>query len=272
MIKGVFILGFAVSGTALGLKSRCIQGEDWLPFCSLPEAPGTRCAVLSNSTGMFVCSPETDGCAAIGGCFGDVPPGYWYPTGENGVAYKCRCGCVAGSETQFETSLGILTGKDLYARKEESEILVSTVDSLEAPWLRSPKKINTLMSSKSAEKSFRIDTKSGRFVIASPGHPVLIAEKDGTPTVMKKASDIGVGDQVLTIDGEVDEVMRVEQIDYKEELMNFNVVSARSAEHIVPMNGVLLGDSAWQERLNSRDARVLLRAEVAREFITEGQK
>jgi intein/homing endonuclease len=176
---------------------------------------------------------------------------------------------VGSADTQFETTMGAFSGQELYVRRNEKLLQVSTLDSLDTPWLSSPKTINSLMASKSHEPSYHIVTKSGLGVIASPGHPVLVANKEGTPTQMKKASDLSIGEHLLTHEGSADEVVRVTQVDYKDELMNFNAASSKSAEHIVSMNGILLGDYAWQERLNSRDARVLLRADVARELMRE---
>lgn len=268
MLRYFIILGLLFSSSAFAIKSQCIQGVDWLPFCGMPDAPSLRCALAPGSTwATHFCAPETDGCAELGGCFGDVPPGYWYPFMENGQSYKCRCGCVAADETNFETSHGTLSGRDLYAQRKKGEIQVTTVDSLNTPWINSPKPINTIMAAKSHEKSFRIETRSGRSVIASPGHPVLISNAQSEATLMKKASDVRAGEYVLTSDGVPDEIARVSIVDYKLELMNFNVASRNSDEHVVAMNGILLGDYAWQERLNSRDSRVLLRSQVARDLM-----
>lgn len=267
MIRNIVFAGLMVSSSAFAVKSQCIQGVDWLPFCAAPDAPGTRCTLASSNTwATSFCAPETVGCAEVGGCFGDIPPGYWYPFIENGQVYKCRCGCVAADETNFETSLGNLSGRDLIRSKLNSELKVSSVDSLNSPWVTSDKAINSIMLAPSKEKSFRIETRSGRSVIASPGHPVLIASSAGLPVLMKKASDVRIGEFVLTHNGEADEVVSKKDIEYKGELVNFNVRSSRSEEHVVPMNGIMLGDYAWQERLNSRDARILLRSEVAREL------
>lgn len=263
----IFAILLPISNIAFAVKSQCIQGVDWLPFCGFPDAPSLRCVLVPGSTwATNFCSPETVGCAELGGCFGDVPPGYWYPFIENNQGYKCRCGCVAADITSFDTSEGVVSGRTIIARKGDSDFEVASLDDIDSPWLTTPKQINEVMYSTSKGLSIQIFTEDGASVVASPGHPILVANEEGTPTMMKKASDLKTGEFVLTSSGEADKVVRVENIDYKKDLMNFNVVSSKSIEHIVPMNGILLGDYAWQERLNSRDSRVLLRAEVGREL------
>ena len=264
------ILSFSTD--AFALQSRCIVGEDWHKLCDLPEAPYTRCVISgNNNTSMFICNNETEGCAAIGGCFGDVPPGSWYPVSENQIAYKCRCGCFA-KETVFIGPDGQESkGQSLIDAGEKEGFSLTTIDSLSQPWNQSARDINGLTFGPSKELSFRFTTQGGRSVILSPAHPVLVALADGTPHEMKKASEVSKDDFLLGADGSPDQISKIEQIDYKGLMMNFNVKSKDPSHHIVPANGLLLGDVAWQERLSAKESRVLLRAQIASELLT-GEK
>jgi len=49
-------------------------------------------------------------------------------------------------------------------------------------------------------------------------------------------------------------------------MVNFNVSSTDAQNHFVPANGIVLGDNAWQQRLASVDARILLRADLVKEL------
>ena len=260
---------------AWALSSRCDKSiGDWPAYCDLPEAPGTRCLLVpgADNAAKYFCAPEADGCAAIGGCFGDVPPGSWYPIGFDNRAYKCRCGCFGAPQTTFLGPEGEITGQALIdsGRKENFEI--ESLDDISHPHLSSLKAANSLMFSKSSEKSYRITTETGKIAILSPGHPVLIASTAGLPKMMKKASDVSLQDQLLADTGEPEKISKIEMIEYKENMVNFNIKSQNQDHHIVLANGLLLGDSAWQERLNSKDARVLLRAEIAKELMDNERK
>ncbi|MEY3900767.1 MAG: hypothetical protein RL189_73 [Pseudomonadota bacterium] len=259
---------FSFSNNAMAVQSRCIVGVDWHRLCDLPEAPYTRCVIAGdNNAAMFICNNETDGCAAIGGCFGSVPPGYWYPVSENQIPYKCRCGCFA-KETVFigpeETES---TGQSQIASRKTEGYSLLSMDSYGQPWSQSAREINGLTFGPSKEPSFKFTTQSGRSVILSPAHPVLVALSDGTPHMMKKASEVTAEDLLLRTDGVADQIVKIEKIEYRGIMMNFNVKSKDSAHHIVPANGLLLGDAAWQERLSAKESRVLLRSYLAAELI-----
>ena len=67
--------------------------QDWDPrFCDVPIASEARCAISANNwIARSACVNETEGCAAIGGCFGNTPNGHWYPVVELGVVERCQC-------------------------------------------------------------------------------------------------------------------------------------------------------------------------------------
>ncbi|MEN9810370.1 MAG: hypothetical protein RLZZ488_1937 [Pseudomonadota bacterium] len=259
---------FSFSDYALAVQSRCIVGVDWHRLCDLPEAPYTRCVIAGdNNAAMFICNNETDGCAAIGGCFGSVPPGYWYPVSENQIPYKCRCGCFAKETVFIGADEKDSTGESQIASRKTEGYSLLSMDSYGQPWSQSAREVNGLTFGPSKETSFKLTTQSGRSVTLSPAHPVLVALPDGTPHMMKKASEVSAEDLLLRADGIADAVVKIEQIEYRGLMMNFNVKSASSAHHIIPANGLLLGDSAWQERLSAKESRILLRAHLAAELL-----
>jgi hypothetical protein len=261
---------FSFATDAFAVQSMCIVGVDWHKLCDLPDAPYTRCVISgNNNTSMFICNNETDGCAAIGGCFGDVPPGNWYPVSENQIAYKCRCGCFAKETVFIGPGEQETKGQNLIDSGKKVGFSLATVDSFSQPWNQSARNINGLTFGPSKERSFRFVTQSGRSVILSPAHPVLVALADGTPHEMKKAAEVSKDDFLLGADGMPDQISNIEQVDYQGLMMNFNVKSKDPAHHIVPSNGLLLGDAAWQERLSAKESRVLLRAHIAAELLKE---
>ena len=273
ILLSAMTIAFEFPQTSFALQSRCIDGVDWQKFCELPDAPYLRCVISgSNNTAMFICNQETDGCAAIGGCFGDVPPGYWYPVSENQVTYKCRCGCFA-QETVFIGPDDLESrGQSLIDSGKKDGFSISSVDFLDQPWRQSARIANGLSFGPSKEPSFKFTTQSGRSVVLSPGHPVLTAQADGTPHLMKKASEVSQDDLLLRADGVPDPIVKIEQLEYKGLMMNFNVKSKDSAHHLVPANGLLMGDAAWQERLSAKESRVLLRASLAKELMHDGSE
>jgi hypothetical protein len=262
-LSAALLSAFALFDTAFA--TTCTQA-DWVPgFCDLPVSSSPRCVVAAdNWVARGACVAATDGCAAIGGCFGSVPVGHWYPIVDGGAQKRCQCGCF-GEETEFATQTGILTGTDLITRASQGDIRLLSLDSL-ASRSYSEREINGILYGPEREPAFKITTASGRQISLSAQHPVLVVKDSGEFLSVKAASTIVVNDFVLGDDGIPDRVTSLKKYSYQKRMVNFNVASRDSQNHFVSANGIILGDNAWQQRLASVDARILLRSDLVREL------
>lgn len=233
-------------------------GADFQPtLCNLPIMEGVRCA--NAEFFRSYCSEKTDGCGAVGGCFGFTPPGHWYPIlGTDGKPFRrCRCGCFS-EETQF-WGLGNQTGRNLIEAKNERIFLYTRQNPVSVSFKR--KSINGLMHAKDTH-AIHLVTLDGHSIFVSDGHPVVTARETGELDAMKEAKNVVVGDFLLTHGNRPIQVSRVERVPYEKEMMNFNVVSSNPMHHIVVANDLQMGDLAWQEQLHSIDARMYHRQDL----------
>jgi hypothetical protein len=262
-IAAGFASAFALVDNAFA--TTCTKG-DWVPgFCDLPVAPSPRCVVAAdNWLARGACVPGTSGCAAIGGCFGSTPVGHWYPYIDNSVQKRCQCGCFA-EETEFLAVGGALTGTELIAEASRGGTRLLSLDSLASRSL-SERDVNGIVFGPEKEQVFMISTTAGRKVTLSSQHPVLIVDEVGEMVSVKAASKAVSGEYVLGDDGVADQISAVEKRPYEKRMVNFNVASDDAQNHFVPANGIVLGDNAWQQRLASVDARILLRADLVKEL------
>lgn len=261
---------------AAGLSSRAFATTctptDWIPgFCDLPIATTPRCALgVNNWVARGACVAATAGCAEIGGCFGNTPIGHWWPVNEDGADKRCQCGCFA-EETEFGTDIGSITGTELISRSSEQGIRLQTLDSFESK-TTSSRVINGIVFGPEKPDVYEIATDSDRTVTLSSEHPVLIVDQDGQMKSVKAASKLEVGDLLLSDQGQIEQVQNISRKKYSGRMINFNVASTDANHHFIPANGIVLGDNAWQQRLASVDARILLRADLIKELAKQGVK
>ncbi|MEI8026708.1 MAG: hypothetical protein WCI18_10200 [Pseudomonadota bacterium] len=208
--------------------------------------------------------PATVSCAKISGCFGTVPVGHWYSLQEDGVQKRCQCGCF-GDETEFATASGSITGTDLIAQYSTEGARLLSLDSISSR-THSERDINCVIFGPEKELVFEVTTVSGRKVTISSQHPVLIVDHSGEVLAVKAASKMAVGEFVLAEDGVADRVVSIQQKPYTQRMFNFNLASTDAQNHFIPAKRIVLGDNAWQQRLASVDARILLRADLVKEL------
>jgi hypothetical protein len=244
----------------------CIQPGDWVPeLCSLTVAAETRCALFrDNLVARNACAPQTDGCAAIGGCFGFVPPSHWWPLNDGGETKRCVCGCFA-EETSFLGELGPITGSDLISQAGSDLSYVGPrIYGLESPDGKSLAsfEINGIVHGPETKPIYTLKTASGKTVALSDQHPVLIVTEEGAFVAVKAIAKVKSGEFVLTDTGETDEVINITTSIYPGKMVNFNVMSENPLHHFVAAGGLILGDNAWQQRLASFEARIIQRADL----------
>jgi hypothetical protein len=235
----------------------CTEADYQPALCDLPVLEGTRCA--NAEFFRSYCNEKTDGCGAVGGCFGFTPPGHWYPIlGVDGKPFRrCRCGCFA-AETKFWGTPG-MTGKSLLEAKENS-IRLRVLTEFGSPYY-GKKRINGLMHAKET-RAIHLVTQGGHSLYLSDGHPVVVATAAGAVECMKQAKDIAVGDFLLTRSHQPVRVLKNETVFYEGEMMNFNVESQNPIHHIVIANDLQMGDLAWQEQLHAVEARMYHRQDL----------
>ncbi len=254
------------AGFALGVT--CTPGDWDESLCKLPEHEGTRC-VTAEFFRMY-CAPGTDGCSNVGGCVGFTPTGHWYALLDSNARpmQKCRCGCFAEA-TEFASSGGMTSGTRLLGQKDRiSEVQLSTLDGLEGGF--TDRGINSLTYGPETEKSWVFKMQSGKSITVSKAHPMVIGDLSGKLVALKPAEHVVVGDLFLGDNMEPDAVMEVSRTKYEGRMMNFNVASDNAANHIVVANGVLTGDSGWQEQLNNTASRIIWRNDIIK-FLARNQ-
>ena len=253
----------------MALATTCTQPDDWVPqLCDLKIAAETRCAIMAdNMIARNACAPQTDGCAAIGGCFGFVPPSHWWPIMDGGESKRCVCGCFA-EETSFLAESGNVTGRDLidgakkpntpYSSEKQRILGLSALNSKNLQDFE----INGVVYGREQKPVYFVTTTLGRSVTLSEQHPVLVVDENGSFAAVKTVANIVAGEHVLTDDGRIDTVISVLTKDYQNRMVNFNVMSRDPANHFVAAGGLILGDNAWQQRLASTEARILQRSDL----------
>lgn len=270
VLKRVLVaVGFLVSAEcALGVT--CTPGDWDESLCRLKDHEGIRC-VTAEFFRMY-CAPGTDGCGSVpGGCIGFTPNGHWYALVDNDGApkKKCRCGCFSEA-TEFASSGGPMSGTSLLAQKSRiSEVQLSTLDGLSGGF--SDRSINSLTYGPDTEKSWVFLMESGKSLTVSKAHPMVIGDLTGKLVALKPAEHVVVGDLFLDSNMEPDAVLAVSQTKYEGRMMNFNVASDNVANHIVVANGILTGDSGWQEQLNNTATRIVWRNDIIK-FLASNEK
>jgi len=254
---------FAMTNAAFA--TTCTPG-DWVSgFCDLPVAPSPRCVVAPDEwTARAACVSETVGCTEIGGCFGTTPVGHWYPYLDFGVQKRCQCGCFA-EETEFSTIAGRITGSEIIKLSSQGGARLLSLDSLFSRSL-SERDINGIVFGPEKELVYTLSTENGRKITLSSQHPVLIVNEEGEIVAVKATTQVKIDEFVLGEDGIPDRISTIETNAYDKRMVNFNVSSTDAQNHFVPANGIVLGDNAWQQRLASVDARILLRADLVKEL------
>ncbi len=233
-------------------------GADFQPtLCNLPIMEGVRCA--NAEFFRSYCSEKTDGCGAVGGCFGFTPPGHWYPIlGTDGKPFRrCQCGCFA-EETQF-WGFGLSTGRNLLDAAASPLHLGVLKEWGSSKYVM--RRISGLMHAKE-DRAIHLLAEGGRSIFLSDGHPVVIATAKGALESMKQAKDVVVGDFLLTRSHQPVRVVKKEGVIYGGEMMNFNVESKNPIQHIVIAGDLQMGDLAWQEQLHAIDARMYHRQDL----------
>jgi hypothetical protein len=263
-----FMTTFSLSLT--GYAVTCTTGVSWDDrLCGLPDYPGTRCANAEFFRNY--CAPGTAGCeepaiVAMGGCIGFTPSSHWYPIlGADGLPkWKCRCGCFA-SETVFTRETGdTVTGKDVMlvqGKEQNSSFTVSSLDAIDTTTF-TDREINSVRYGPEKNPALVFKTKSGRSVMVSASHPMVISDQNGKLSAMKAAEEIKAGEYLIAKDGEADEVTSIEKVQDQGQMVNFNVASDEIAHHIVEANGLLTGDQGWQDQLNNNSSRMLWRNDI----------
>ena len=254
-----------VPHTAFG--STCTR-PDWAPVCDHDVGEGRCVLSKNNSLARDACVPETAGCADIGGCFGYTPIGHWYPYKDNGVMYRCQCGCF-GEETVFNIGGNAVTGREIIDAGKDyqnSDLSIQSLSEFDNTGRTEFREMNGFVSGDEKEDAFTFTTSTGKKVTLSKSHPVLVVAADGTVQAMKTSGEVKKGDFFLSDLGGAEEVSNIETAPYSGKMVNFNVKSTNPAHHIVSANGLLLGDNAWQQRLASVHARVLWRADILKEI------
>ena len=254
----------------------CTQPNDWVPeLCDRPVAVETRCGLLpANFVARNACAPQTVGCAEIGGCFGFVPPSHWWPINDGGETKRCVCGCFA-EDTKFLGDEGNLSGTELISKSTGDLAHVGprlyTLASDNGRVLV-PLEINGIVYGREQKPVYVVTTSSGKKVVLSDQHPVLVVKNDGSFLAVKTVAKVNIGDHVLSDHGQVDRVDMVETKQYQGRMVNFNVMSENPLNHFVAAGGLILGDNAWQQRLASFEARILQRADLLRVLMKQEAK
>lgn len=232
------------------------------PMCALAVAPNGRCG--EQQAMQWNCANATDGCVALGGCFGSTHPGLWYTFSENGKTFRCKCGCFA-EQTKFATASGSVTGTQLIEHGAIALQALETLDSGE--WIE--REINDVLWGAEHEQAYQLATASGKRIVLSRKHPVLIGDRAGKTVLFKTADQVKVGEIVVGSDGTPDELVSVTPVAYEDRMVNFVVKSNNPVDHIVDANGLKMGDNAWQQRLASEEARMLDRTAILRELMQQ---
>lgn len=269
MIRRILTAFFSIFLAEMALAITCTQPDDWVPqLCDLKIAAETRCAIMAdNMIARNACAPQTDGCAAIGGCFGFVPPSHWWPIMDGGESKRCVCGCFA-EETSFLAESGNVIGRDLIAAAKKSNTSHASenprifgLSALNSKNLQDFE-INGIVHGREKKPVYIVTTNLGRSVTLSEQHPVLVVDENGSFAAVKTVANIAAGEHVLTDDGRIDTVTSVLTKDYQNHMVNFNVMSLDPSNHFVAAGGLILGDNAWQQRLASSEARILQRSDL----------
>lgn len=270
VLNKLLLLGALMLPTGVALGVTCTPGDWDAALCELKTLEGTRC--VSAEFFRMYCAPGTDGCAAVGGCVGFTPTGHWYAlldsTGR--PTRKCQCGCFAEA-TEFDSVVGPINGSSILASYKAGtmgEMSLTTLGGLDGGLTENS--LNSVTYGPETEPSWVFLTQSGKSITVSKAHPMVIGDSSGKVVALKPAEKVEVGDLFLGPDMVPDSVLSVSRTNYQGRLMNFNVASANVVHHIVVANGVLTGDSGWQEQLNNTASRVIWRNDIIK-FLNKDQ-
>ncbi|MEC9281925.1 MAG: hypothetical protein VX642_04385 [Bdellovibrionota bacterium] len=107
--------------------------------------------------------------------------------------------------------------------------------------------------------------KSGGKISVTPNHPLLNANG-----IMKEAADFELGNALLTDDGKADTIVAITPRIHRGKVYNVEVASTDLMENIVVAQGYLSGASRYQNELQNKLNRVLLRTSmIPNEFVTK---
>ncbi len=98
-----------------------------------------------------------------------------------------------------------------------------------------------------AQKILVINTQSGASIRLSKNHPLLNNE-----FIMTEAEKFKVGDSLVNSNGELDEVIKIEEQDYFGKLYNLTVATNDLDKSLYVVQGFISGDKKYQD-LESRD-------------------
>lgn len=256
------LLGVVLLSATFQVEAVTCTGDDVSYICDLKSVTGGRCASLYYF--RLYCDNSTSGCN--GGCFGETPSGHWFDMsrlnidGEAQPRWRCRCGCFA-EETVFQSDYDF-SGHEIIA----ADSVVQSVSSFDDISLQTTtyRPINGVVYGAGKEKAVEITTVGERQLILSRAHPVVIADAAGRMVAIKKAETLQVNDLLLAGDGRSDRVAQIRNIDYHGKMVNFNVQSNEPVHHLLLAADLVMGDLAWQERLNSVESRIMYRDGILR--------
>ncbi len=257
IIRNIIACVLIVSLAPVSYGVTCTPGDDTADVCKLEVIEGTRC--VSVEFFKDYCNNNTDGCD--GTCTGFVPPGHWYPLVDDSKKprWRCRCGCFADM-MRFDAADGEITAAEIIKMKG-SNILLASLDSFEKPYLFTYREIKDVMHSKEAN-AYYITTQSGRTLVLSAAHPVVLGDSEGHLVEMKKAKDLKEGERLIAVDGWSDQIVGISLNQYGREMMNFNISTDDPSNRIVSTNGILTGDLGWQETLHRNGSRQWFRHDI----------
>lgn len=140
----------------------------------------------------------------------------------------------------------------------------STIDSKRVHSSRVDQWVTELVDTDHQMVQFEL--KSGQILKLTPNHPLLT--KDG---VMKMAMDFKVGESLVMLGGELDEIVRLTEIQYFGKVYNVFVKSNALQHNIVVTNGYLNGTAYFQNEGTKDLNRQLFRARVIDGALVKGK-
>jgi hypothetical protein len=175
------------------------------------------------------------------------------------VAGYCACGCfapflnilVSGQNSDEEKWMKI--GDVL---KEEQPFQVWSLDdnATLSNWTRVKRGIVTQTTGPENKPMVVIQTKSGRELVLTDSHAVLTSTGQ-----MLKAKDVVPGHWLVSYLGESDEVENVDRRTISEDVINLLTDGKTALSHIVFVEGLAVGEIAWQNSLQSEISSVTVR-------------
>ncbi len=261
------ILFMSIASPLLAKAWDCDNRDKNVGVCKLPvwsgKHPGmpTRCD--NPESFRYNCDNSTSGCRALpGGCFGDVPSGYWYALqveeGGRSITKRCRCGCSVEETLFAQSGQDVISGTEII---QKQSALLTTYNALKKEF-NPVTKIEGVVFGPESKQAYRITTSSGKKLEVSSSHPILTLDENNDVETVTAANQIKVGQKVLNKDGEMEDVEKIETFKYEGHMVNFNVEGPQGEDHFVVTNDLVTGDLIWQNIIASEKARLLERSDI----------